>query len=59
MNGSMICPTCKGNGFVWVETPEPKKDRWATDCTACNNQGEIPITDETIWNTIQFIGGKQ
>ena len=25
MSGSMICPTCKGNGFVWVETPEPKK----------------------------------
>jgi hypothetical protein len=45
MSGSMICPTCKGNGFVWVETPEPKKDRWAADCTACNNQGEIPITD--------------
>ena len=55
----MICPTCKGNRFVWVEAPEPKKDRWAADCNACNNQGEIPITDETIWNTIQFIGGKQ
>ena len=59
MSGSMICPTCKGNGFVWVETPEPKKDRWAADCTACKNQGEIPITDDTIWNTLQFIGDKQ
>jgi hypothetical protein len=37
----MICPTCKGNGFVWVEAPEPKKDRWAADCTACKNQGEM------------------
>jgi len=48
MNGKMICPTCKGNGFVWVETPEPKKDRWATDCTACNNQGEIEITEKSM-----------
>jgi len=59
MSGSMICPTCKGNGFVWVETPEPKKDRWQADCKDCNNQGEIKITDDTIWNTLQFIGGKQ
>jgi len=55
----MICPTCKGNGFVWVEPPADKKERWQADCSACNNQGEIPINDDTIWNTLQFIGRNQ
>ena len=59
MSGSMICPTCKGNGFVWVKPPADKKERWQADCSACNNQGEIPINDDTIWNTLQFIGRKQ
>lgn len=48
---NIICPKCKGNGFVWVETPEPKKDRWQTDCTYCDNQGEIKQdTAGYYWN---------
>ena len=47
MSGKMICPTCKGNGFVWVD-PNNKKERWAVDCKKCNNQGEIEITEESI-----------
>ena len=37
---------CKGNGFVWVTAPEPKKDRWAIDCKHCDNQGELKTNEE-------------
>jgi len=53
MDGHMICPTCHGNGFIWVD-PGNKKDRWQTDCKECNNQGEIMITEENIWTQLQF-----
>ena len=46
MTHTIICPTCKGNGFVWVD-PDNKKERWAVDCRQCNNQGEITTKEET------------
>jgi len=55
MSGSMICPSCKGNGYIGDSRKEDKQ----VDCIACNNLGEIEITDETIWNTLQFITRKQ
>jgi len=59
MKGSVICPDCKGNGFIWVDPPADKKERWQVDCNKCNNQGEIPITEENIWSTLQFMNRKQ
>ena len=46
MSQNIICTECKGNGFVWVTTPEPKKDRWAIDCKHCDNQGELKTNEE-------------
>ena len=36
----IICPTCKGNGFVRVPYELSREELWA-DCDFCNNQGEI------------------
>jgi DnaJ-class molecular chaperone len=55
MTGFMICPNCNGNGYVGNTKDEKKQD----DCITCQNQGEIEITDDTIWNTLQFITRKQ
>tara|TARA_R110000824_G_scaffold142459_1_gene309529 strand:+ start:58 stop:225 length:168 start_codon:yes stop_codon:yes gene_type:complete len=55
MTGSIICPNCNGNGYVGNTKDEKQQD----DCITCQNQGEIKITDDTIWNTLQFITRKQ
>ena len=55
MSGTIICPNCNGNGYVGNSKKENQKD----DCITCKNQGEIALTDETIWNTLQFITRKQ
>ena len=36
----LICPECKGNGFVRVPYHLAKEEAWA-DCEKCNSQGEI------------------
>jgi hypothetical protein len=55
MSGTIICPNCNGNGYVGNSKKEDQQD----DCITCKNQGEIALTDETIWNTLQFITRKQ
>jgi len=36
----IICPDCKGNGFVRVPYHESGDEQWA-DCDKCENQGEL------------------
>ena len=36
----IICPECKGNGFVRVPYHLVKEEIWA-NCEKCNSQGEI------------------
>jgi|TARA_R110001599_G_scaffold62582_2_gene174189 DnaJ-class molecular chaperone len=36
----VICPTCKGNGFIKVPFKLAKEDIVA-QCTVCDSQGEI------------------
>ena len=36
----VICPTCKGNGFIKVPFKLDKEDIVA-QCTVCDSQGEI------------------
>ena len=36
----IICPDCKGNGFVRVPYHEAGDEQWA-DCDKCENQGEL------------------
>ena len=36
----VICPVCRGNGFVRVPYEQAREEAWA-DCFVCNNQGEI------------------
>jgi len=56
MSGCVICPECKGNGYLGNSKQECEQK----DCNNCKNQGEIPITDDMIWDTLQFnIGRKQ
>ena len=42
--GKVICPDCNGNGYVG----SAKQPHECRDCSKCNNQGEIVITDEEI-----------
>ena len=44
MQGKIICPACKGNGFRYVIEDDK---RVAIDCKASNNQGEIPNDEKT------------
>ena len=36
----IICPVCRGNGFVRVPYEQAREEAWA-DCFVCNNQGEL------------------
>ena len=55
MSGTVICPDCKGNGYVGDSKNEDKQQ----DCTNCKNQGEVAITDDMIWETLQFTTGRK
>lgn len=46
--GKLVCPKCYGNGYrrVWKDADE--KSMIEIDCAFCNNQGEVPITEETL-----------
>jgi len=39
-NKKIICPECKGNGYVTVHYQGDKKPHHE-DCKYCNNQGEL------------------
>ena len=40
LKNKVICPTCKGNGFIKVPFKLIKEEIIA-QCTVCNSQGEI------------------
>ena len=40
LKNKVICPTCKGNGFIKVPFKLVKEEIIA-QCTVCNSQGEI------------------
>ena len=41
----LICPTCKGNGFVKVASFD--FDEMIHQCWDCDSQGEFYVNDET------------
>ena len=47
-NKKVICPTCKGNGYVKLPHQMPNKERVA-QCMVCNSNGEM---DEDKINSI-------
>jgi hypothetical protein len=47
MNGTIICPKCNGNGYVYEFNHDDRK-KIPVDCEYCKNQGEIEITDKVI-----------
>lgn len=47
MRGSIICPKCHGNGFIYSFNHDDRKKE-AIDCDYCNNQGEVDITEEVM-----------
>jgi len=55
MDGYIICSKCNGNGYLG-NSKEPNQQ---TDCKECKNQGEILITEEKIWNELQFTTGRK
>ena len=40
MENKVICPKCKGNGYITVHYQGEKKSHHE-DCKYCNNQGEL------------------
>ena len=56
MTQKIICPRCKGNGFitVWFQN---EKDPLIEDCRYCNNQGEL--TEEEINKKMNYTGMQQ
>ena len=45
----IICPQCKGNGYVRALLEEGREEMIA-DCNRCDNQGEL-------YETRQFVSG--
>lgn len=48
MFGKIICEECKGNGYVMIWKDASQKEKFAMDCSHCNNQGEIEIGPEDL-----------
>lgn len=42
--GKVVCPDCNGNGYVGGSKDEDLQK----NCSKCDNQGEIKITEETL-----------
>lgn len=40
----VICPKCKGNGYITVKF-QNEKEEYYKDCKYCNNQGELKDKD--------------
>ena len=40
LKNKVICPTCKGNGYIKVPF-KLTKEQIIAQCTVCNSQGEI------------------
>jgi len=40
----IICPKCKGNGYITIKTQGEKEPHYK-DCKYCNNQGELKEKD--------------
>jgi len=53
MQGSIICPKCHGNGFVYSFSHDDRK-KVPIDCEYCHNQGEVEITDDVIYDLEQI-----
>lgn len=47
----VICPKCKGNGYITVKMQEEKEEHYK-DCKYCNNQGELK--DKDIKKLMQY-----
>ncbi|MEL0176693.1 MAG: hypothetical protein VW810_00150 [Pelagibacteraceae bacterium] len=53
MIGKAICPVCQGNGFIRDKNSHPDvRKQNIEQCENCNSQGELPITDEQIQQTL-------
>ena len=63
MSGSVICPACKGNGYIGSS----KEVDTQTDCHVCKNQGCLDLNTaedleidscndvwDEIWSDLQF-----
>jgi len=36
----IICPECKGNGYVRIPYDQAREEQWA-NCDACDSEGEL------------------
>ena len=50
--GKMICPRCRGNGYIKVMDSIENPTETIHQCPQCNSQGEIMI-DESRFKNIQ------
>jgi DnaJ-class molecular chaperone len=63
MSGSVICPDCKGNGYIG----NSKETDTQTDCHTCKSQGSLDLNTaedlemdssgdvwDEIWSDLQF-----
>ena len=53
MSGKMVCPKCMGNGYRMIYKDASWKEKISIDCTYCDSQGEVEITEEAVLNEIE------
>ena len=44
----MVCPKCDGNGYRMIYKDASWQEKSPIDCSFCNNQGEVEITEQEI-----------
>ena len=44
----MVCPKCGGNGYRIIYKDASWQEKTSIDCSYCNNQGEVEITEQEI-----------
>ena len=48
LKNKVICPTCKGNGYIKVPF-KLTKEQIIAQCTVCNSQGEINENEVVVF----------
>ena len=51
--GKMICPRCRGNGYIKVMDSIENPTETIHQCPQCNSQGEIMIDEQRMKSILQ------
>ena len=51
---AIICPNCKGNGYIKL-TVEEGREHFVAQCPECDSEGEIYVDESEVWSLISML----